>query len=68
MPFLRGKQGFSMKNKGRKGAQKKQIKTNKEGLWPSEVISKNLLLFLGGCPKFPFFDNLAQKTGSLKTL
>ena len=30
------------------------------------VISQFFLFFLGGCPKFSFFDNLAQKTRTLK--
>ena len=44
MPFLGGKQGFSIKNKEREGTNKKTWsnkkqtkKTNKEGLGPSEV-------------------------------
>ena len=40
MPFLGGKQGFSIKSKERKGTKKKtksNKKTNKEGLGPSEL-------------------------------
>ena len=36
MPFLGGKQGFSIKNKERR-INKKTTKTNKDGLGPSEV-------------------------------
>ena len=70
-----GKTGFSIKNKGK---EQKKLKTQKkqkqwilkEGLGPSEVVPKNELFsyqsnfyFLGGCPNFPFLDNLAQKKG-----
>ena len=75
---------------------KKQQKTNKEGLGPSEVEKKKkqekenkenkknkktqkyqkksfwvvsqFFLCLGGCPKFPFFDNLAKKARTPKKL
>ena len=76
MPLLGGKQGFSIRSKEWKGKTKtKQKKTNKEGLGPSEV-AKNTnkrafqlsvkISFLRGCPKIPFFDNLAQKARTQK--
>ena len=81
LPFLGGKTGFFYK-KQRKEQKKKnkknQQKTNKEGLgpsegplghltWPLNLISQSFPS-LGGCPKFPFFDNLAQKACTPKTL
>ena len=42
LPFLGGKQGFSIKNQERKGQKKTQRKqkTNKEGLGPSAASSE----------------------------
>ena len=31
-------------------------------------LSVKIFFFLGGCPKIPFFDNLAQKARTQKTL
>ena len=68
MPFLGGKQGFSIKNKERKGTKKtkkknkqkkpKKKKKNKERKKYSKmsfsVISENFLLFWVGVQNFPF--------------
>ena len=82
MPFLGWKQGFPIQNKEKKGKQKKikkkkQIKKRKKKEKKQEKpkILKNEFFsyqsnfsFLGGCPKFPFFDNLAQKARTPKAL
>ena len=62
----------------KKQNQKKKTKKDKkrEKNKKKQKILKNELFsyqwkfssFLGGCPKFPFFDNLAQKARTQKTL
>ena len=49
---------------------KKETKNNKnQKILKHELFSyQSNFSFLGGCPKFPFFDNLAQKERTLKTL
>ena len=49
------------KNKGKK--QKKHKNAKKRAFQLSVIFS-----FFGGCPKFPFFDNLAKKARTQKTL
>ena len=62
MPFIGGKQGFSCVEKQRKERKNKTTENkeriHKEGLGPSEVV--------GGCPKFPLFENLATKARTQK--
>ena len=58
------------KNKPKK--QKKETKSKKTQKYQKKkksfsVISQNVLFF-GGCPKIAFFDNLAQKARTPKTL
>ena len=58
------------KKKTNKKKQKKERKSKKHKNTKKKsfsVISQNFL-FLGGCPKIAFFDNLAQKTRTPKTL
>ena len=52
--------------KHEKNQEKKQEK-QKYSKMSFSIIRQNFF-FLGGCPKFPFFDNLAQKAHTLKTL
>ena len=63
-PHLTLKKKQKTKNKKKK---KKTRKTKKYSKMSFSVISQNFL-FWGGCPKFPFFDNLAQKARTPKTL
>ena len=58
------KQKKKQKNKKNKKKQKKQQKYPKISF---SVISQ-IFLFLGGFAKFPFFDTLAQKARTQKTL
>ena len=53
------------KEKENKGKQPK--KTQKCQKKSFSVIS-HFFPFFGGCPKFPFFDNLAKKARTQKTL
>ena len=60
------------KNKNKKNKQKnkkkQKVKKHKNTKKKSfSVISQNFL-FWGGCPKIAFFDNLAQKARTPKTL
>ena len=67
MSFSRGKQVFLLKSNERKKQDKKKKIINKEGLGPSEVSYQSKFSFVfGGCPKFPFFDNLAKKRAPKK--
>ena len=62
------KQNKQKKNiKQQKKREKTSRKTNKYSKMSFSVITQTFF-FLGGCPKFPFFDNLAQKARTLKTL
>ena len=77
---MRSKEGKKKHKKQQK--QKNTKRTNKEDLGPGETLKKknkqkhkntkkrasqlSVNLF-GGCPKFPFFDNLTQKTRTQKT-
>ena len=54
------------KIKKKKGT-KKQKNTQKCQNKSFSIISQ-IFLFFGGCPKFPFFDNLAKKARTQKTL
>ena len=58
------------KNKENKKKQEKKKPTKKTAKYPKisfSVISQ-IFLFLGGFSKFPFFDTLAQKARTQKTL
>ena len=59
------KQKKQKKTKTKK--RKKHEKNKNTQKWVFQ-LPVNFFFFLGGCPKFPFFDNLAQKTRTLKTL
>ena len=56
------------KTKKEKKREKKQEKTKTTQKWAFQLSVKKFSSFLGGCPKFPFFDNLAQKARTQKTL
>ena len=58
------KQKKTKKKKKKRNPQKKQQKHQKIAF----QLSVNFFLFLGGFSKFPFFDTLAQKACTQKTL
>ena len=58
------------KQKKQKKTKKREKNTKKQKILKNELCSYQWKFssFLGGCPKFPFFDNLAQKARTQKTL
>ena len=63
------------KKKHKKKQNKKKEKEREKNKKKQKILKNELFSyqwkfssFLGGCPKFPFFDNLAQKARTLKTL
>ena len=68
MPFLGGKQCFSIENKERKGTPKKtnKQKTDKKNKYELFSYQSNFSSFWVGVQNFPVFDNLAQKAHTLK--
>ena len=67
-PSKRNTKNKKKKTKKDKKREKKQEK--KQKILKNELFSYQwkFSFFEGGCPKFPFFDNLAQKARTQKTL
>ena len=64
------KENIQKKNKNKKKQKKEKKKKykNTENTKKKSFSVINHFFLLGGCPKFPFFDNLAQKARTQKTL
>ena len=58
----------SKKNKNKEKKAKREKKKNSKNTQKEFFqLSVKIFSFLGGCPKFPFFDTLAQKARTQKT-
>ena len=60
------KQQKHEKPKKEKTKKRKNTRKTKKYSKMSFSIISQIFLFLGGCPQFPFIDNLAQKAHTLK--
>ena len=56
------------KKTNKKNKKKEKVKKHKNTKKRAFQLSVKIFFFLGGCPKIAFFDNLAQKTRTPKTL
>ena len=56
------------KKSKQKNTKKRKSKKHKNTKKKAFQLSVKIVFFWGGCPKIAFFDNLAQKTRTPKTL
>ena len=62
------KQKETTKTKNKKTNKKQKVKKHKNTKKKTFQLSVKISFFWGGCPKIAFFDNLAQKARTPKTL